>query len=758
MSDPLLDASAPLAGLIVVDLCDQRAGSVAGMLLADLGASVTRVQARDGWHVRPDPTVDPDFVCWDRGKHSLTVDSIATGDEVAGLLQGADIVIVDDTPASNEKSRWGTDRLNSDFPQLVVVWLPPYGARGRLYRDLVADPLLIGAMSGFAMYQPAFKGDVPIAPVVPVVEYIQGSLAASAALAGVLERVRSGVGQVATVSGVDAVGTLIATLVNEGLDTEVFRPGRNPEMGPSFRSYRCGDGEMLFLATLVAPLFLKALDVLDSFDVMLLPGVDGEYLHLFMPALGKLASEMLEAKFATEPRQHWLDLFEAAGVPAEPVQSREAWVVDDKLVAVGGRRQFEHPLVGTVDTPSHPVRLAARGGHVEPSTAWPLRGGDVSSLGPLARLRVIDMANYLAGPLAPALMAFWGAEVVKIESVDGDPYRLYTISYLAVNQCKKSVVLDVRKPEGRARFEALLAGADVLVDNFRPSAREALHLFDSDIAAINPTLVHARVTAFGELGGDGERPGFDPSIQALSGMMVATGGVDTPLNTTTPVHDVASGCSLLLGVLAALWHRANTGVASMVTGSLASASLLLQCAELTDFAGRPACATGGIDFVGGDSRQRFYEVADGWIALSAGSDETLAAAFVALGSDGPLQLDREAQGPTALAFEAAVADRTASEVVGALTDAGVPATSVVGSTWGDDEQLGANHLSHVLVDPTFGRCRVMRGPGSFSRSAVTAATQMSNKGADTEHFLTMGWAGGATNSADLGETGEGLQP
>ncbi len=142
-------------------------------------------------------------------------------------------------------------------------------------------------MSGFAMYQPAFNGDVPIAPVVPVVEYIQGSLAASAAVAGLLERTSSGVGQIATVSGIDAVGTLIATLVNEGLDAEVFRPGRNPELGPSFRSYRCGDGEMLFLATLVAPLFLKALDVLDSFDVMLIPGVDGEYLHLFMPTLGQ---------------------------------------------------------------------------------------------------------------------------------------------------------------------------------------------------------------------------------------------------------------------------------------------------------------------------------------------------------------------------------------------------------------------------------------------------------------------------------------
>ncbi len=275
-------------------------------------------------------------------------------------------------------------------------------------------------------------------------------------------------------------------------------------------------------------------------------------------------------------------------------------------------------------------------------------------------LRVIDMANYLAGPLAPALMAFWGAEVVKIESSDGDPYRLYTISYLAVNQCKKSVELNVRTAEGRAQFDQLLASADVLLDNFRPSAREALNLFDADIATVNPTLIHARVTAFGELGNDAERPGFDPSIQALSGMMVAIGGAATPLNTTTPVHDVAAGCSLALGVLAALWNRARTGTATMVTGSLASSSMLLQCAELTDFDGRPERSSGGIDFIGGDAGRRFYEVADGWIALAANSDEALGSVFVALGAEGPLSIDREPHGPTGLALEAAVADRTAA--------------------------------------------------------------------------------------------------
>ena len=96
--------------------------------------------------------------------------------------------------------------------------------------------------------------EVPIAPVVPIVQYVQGSLAASAAVAAVLERERSGTGQIATISGIDAVGALIATLVNDSLDVEkAYQTGRDAELGPSFRPYRCADGEMLFLATLVAP-------------------------------------------------------------------------------------------------------------------------------------------------------------------------------------------------------------------------------------------------------------------------------------------------------------------------------------------------------------------------------------------------------------------------------------------------------------------------------------------------------------------------
>jgi len=253
--------------------------------------------------------------------------------------------------------------------------------------------------------------------------------------------------------------------------------------------------------------------------------------------------------------------------------------------------------------------------------------------------------------------------------------------------------------------------------------------------------VHARVTAFGDAGDFAERPGFDPSIQALSGMMVATGGADTPLNTTTPVHDVASGASLALGILAALWHRSRTGTALKVSGSLAASSSLLQCAELTTFAGRPEPPHGGVDFLGPTAARRFYRAADGWIALGARTPAEVARTLEALGADGSIAIDDDPDGPTAAAIVAAVGTAAVGAAVAALRDAGVPATPVVGHDWSTDPYLAANGFAHIAIDPQFGRCRVIRGVGRWSRSGTAVARPMVAQGADNDRLNASGWPG-----------------
>ena len=195
----MADIPSPLHGLVVLDLTVDRPGSVAGMLLADLGADVNRVEITDGGHRRGDPYVDPDWICWDRGKRTVTVRAL---DPVADrsfreLLTAADVVLLDPTPGAAHGGPLAPRALSGAYPRLGVIWIPPYGASGERYQDLPSDPLLLSAISGFAMWQPARDPEVPIAPVVPIVQYVQGSLAASAAVAVVLERDRSGSGQIA---------------------------------------------------------------------------------------------------------------------------------------------------------------------------------------------------------------------------------------------------------------------------------------------------------------------------------------------------------------------------------------------------------------------------------------------------------------------------------------------------------------------------------------------------------------------------------
>ncbi len=155
----MADIPSPLHGLVVLDLTVDRPGSVAGMLLADLGADVNRVETTDGGHRRGDPYVDPDWICWDRGKRTVTVRAL---DPVADrsfreLLTAADVVLLDPTPGAAHGGPLAPRALSDAYPRLGVIWIPPYGASGERYQDLPSDPLLLSAISGFAMWQPAAR-------------------------------------------------------------------------------------------------------------------------------------------------------------------------------------------------------------------------------------------------------------------------------------------------------------------------------------------------------------------------------------------------------------------------------------------------------------------------------------------------------------------------------------------------------------------------------------------------------------------------
>ena len=211
---------------------------------------------------------------------------------------------------------------------------------------------------------------------------------------------------------------------------------------------------------------------------------------------------------------------------------------------------------------------------------------------PLDGIRVIDFSRVLAGPLCSALLGDLGAEVIKIEPPGGDDYRAIgpfaggeSGLFSAMNRNKQSVVIDLKRDEGRALAQALCAQADVVVENFRPGVADRLGIGYEQLTALNPKLVYASVSGFGRTGPESHRPAYDIILQAMCGLMDATGSPDgEPTLVGDSVSDVASGIFASWGVLAALLARERTGKGTHVDVAMFDATLSLTAGLVARYA------------------------------------------------------------------------------------------------------------------------------------------------------------------------------
>jgi crotonobetainyl-CoA:carnitine CoA-transferase CaiB-like acyl-CoA transferase len=206
---------------------------------------------------------------------------------------------------------------------------------------------------------------------------------------------------------------------------------------------------------------------------------------------------------------------------------------------------------------------------------------------PLHGLRVLDLASFIAGPVATTVLGDYGAEVIKIEPPgDGDPQRklgqAHSIPQHPVNFCwhlinrnKRAIVLDLKHEDGRAAFDRLVQTADVMVVNFPLKVRERLRMRYADVAPLNPRLIYASMTGYGEQGPDAEQPGFDSTaFFARSGLLDALTYADGPPAFSLPAQgDQMAGMNLFAAIAMALLHRERTGQGSEVSTSLHAGGL-----------------------------------------------------------------------------------------------------------------------------------------------------------------------------------------
>lgn len=192
---------------------------------------------------------------------------------------------------------------------------------------------------------------------------------------------------------------------------------------------------------------------------------------------------------------------------------------------------------------------------------------------PLRGVRIVEQGTFITGPCAAMMLADLGADVIKVESTEGDPYRayqrgLYSPHFQAYNRNKRSIACDLKKPADRELFDALVSGADVYIQNFRPGTAERLGAGVKRLRGLNPRLVYGSISGFGTDGPYAERPSYDSVAQALSGFLSVVVDTERPRFLGPALADAITGIYAAFGILGALLERATTGQGRLVEVSM----------------------------------------------------------------------------------------------------------------------------------------------------------------------------------------------
>jgi len=397
---------------------------------------------------------------------------------------------------------------------------------------------------------------------------------------------------------------------------------------------------------------------------------------------------------------------------------------------------------------------------------------------PFAGIEVVEFCQFIAVPFCAQVLSEGGANVVKVESVEGDPVRQLaplapgeTRHFVSRNRGKRSLPLDLHHPSAARIVERLVGRADVVLTNFRPGLAAELGLDWPTLAPRYPRLVVGNVSAFGRRGPAARLAGMDLVVQARSGLMAASGRIQdgVPTGGENPAVDYMCAMLLSFGVAAALLRRATTGRGGEVDVSLLMAALLLQnnsmvriesadgpvhdglrarLAELRA-AGRPyaeqATLTPQIRTPAMTNiYYRTYATRDAAIAVACGSPSLRRAFITALGLiDHALErpiADRESElkhyAELRARVEAVVAGRTATEWQPIFDAGGIPAATVkLPLELLDDEQPLANGMLHDLAHPALGRVRVLAPPVSLDGGGFVPAPATPAFGSATRAIL-----------------------
>ena len=373
--------------------------------------------------------------------------------------------------------------------------------------------------------------------------------------------------------------------------------------------------------------------------------------------------------------------------------------------------------------------------------------------GPLAGVRVLELATVVLGPWACQILGDLGADVVKVEPPTGDSNRQVGPSrspgmgalFLNCNRNNRGIVLDLKRPEGRAAALRLAARSDVLVHNHRPAALGRLGLEYESVRAVNPGIVYCGTYGYGRSGPYRDRPAYDDSIQAAAGLtMLQAGALGVPRYVPTIMADKTTALAVVSSVCAALFHRARTGEGQEIEVPMFETLVSFVMAEhLWGETFEPAEGPVGYTRLLSEER-RPLRTADGYLAVLPYLDEHWRSFCAVTGRSDLLAQERFRSLPSRLAhiddlyraLTGVMATRSTAEWMAALEPAGVPAVPLRRlEDLIEDEHLTATGFWSLADHPTEGRVRLPAHPSRFSATPADVRRLAPRLGEHTREVL-----------------------
>jgi len=644
-----------LGHLRVIELGDIPA-SYAARQLADLGADVIKVEPPTG-----DPSrllapfagniVDRErsltFMHANTNKRSIALD-LANGSDrevLVKLLQSAQLLIEATPLGGLEKHGFSDEKFRNDFPHLVIVSITPFGRTGP-YRHYKGSDAIANATGGFLFGQGDDNKGQCTAPS-HLAYQMAGTMAAMLSLAGVRHARETGAGQRIDMSLQEALTFCNSSSVARYTRENRFerRPGGKAYGGAGTNIYRCRDGRYVHFTTNMPHMWKEFAQ--NWMTDKCLAGPEWEnprYRDQHSAEVAKAFAEFIGQFDADD----FANQAQARHLAAAPLNTIGQFVNCEQNRERQWLQEIDHPVIGKYKAPGAPMRLSLTPMRVRRpaplldqhrkeilaelanATFKPAvtreRARDREPM--LQGLRMADLTQQYAGPLGTELLAYYGMEILKIETGTIPSKEREAAVHACMNRGKLGCTLNLRNPQGKELFKQMVAKSDVVVDNFSSGVVERLGFSFDVLQKINPGIVQAVMPGWGLTGPLKSWVAWGWQLLAYTGIMRLWGYPDSPMETRCKIAwpDRVGSVTMAMGVLAALEYKARTGQGQFIEGGMLEAQGAMMGPAILDYTvnGNEWDAMGYREILGECyAPYGVYPCAgeDNWIIIACASDE-----------------------------------------------------------------------------------------------------------------------------------------